>query len=82
MIDIFFWALEGVFWFFPYLMIKTGEIVLAALSLGFHRPRQNKNLDITDEDDSLITIQSPAFWVGIMFWICIGIYLSFYLSGG
>ena len=61
MIDIFFWILELAFWFFPYLMIRTGEIVLAFLSLGYHCPRQNKNLNVSEEYDSLIIIKSPSF---------------------
>ena len=81
------WQLDGErmlgndFFSKPYLMIKTGEVVLAALSLGYHRPRQYKNLDITEEDDSLKAIASPSFWVVVMFWVCIAIYLNFYLSG-
>jgi len=61
-------------------MIQTGEIVLAFLSLGDHRPRRNKNLNVSGEYDSLIAIKSPSFFVGKMFWACIGISLNFYLS--
>lgn len=81
MMDIIFLFLELTFRLIPLLMINTGEIVLAFLSLGYHRPRQNKNLNESEEYDSLITIERPSFWVGIIFWVCIGIYLNFYLSG-
>ncbi len=79
MIDIFFWGLELAFLLYSYLMIVTGEIILTFCSLGYHRKRRNKN--IFEEHDSLIPIASPSFWVGVIFWICIGIYLNFYLSG-
>jgi hypothetical protein len=59
-------------------MIMTGEIVLAILSLGYHRPRFNKNA--YREYTSEFPIKSPSFWVGIMFWTCFGIYLNFYLG--
>ena len=73
MIDILFWVLEIVLSFIPSLMIMTGEIVLAFCSLGYHRPRLNKN--VSEDNDSLVPIKSLSFWVGL------GIYLNFYLSG-
>jgi len=79
MIDIIFWFLELTFRLISSLMIKTGKIVLAVLTLGFHRSGTNKSLE---ESDSLITIEQPSFWVGIIFWVCIGIYLFFYLGRG
>ena len=59
MIDVIFWFLELTFRLIPSLMIKTGKIVLAALSLGFHRSGTNKSLE---ESDSLLTIEQPSFW--------------------
>ena len=79
MIDILFWVLEIVLSFIPSLMIMTGEIVLAFCSLDYHPPRLNKN--VSEEYDSLVPIKSLSFWVGIMFWVGLGIYLNFYLSG-
>ena len=78
MVEIFFWALDLTFRLIPSFLIKTGEIVLVALSLGYYCSGPNKN---SEESESLITIEQPSFWVGIIFWVCIGIYLNFYLSG-
>ncbi len=77
MIDILFLFLDLACRLIPSLMINTGEIILAWLSLGYYCPRQLES----EENDSLITIERPSFWVGILFWVCIGIYLYFNLSG-
>lgn len=71
--------LELVLSFIAPLMIMTGEIVLAILSFGYHRPRLSKN--VYKEYTSELPIKSLSFWVGIMFWTCFGIFLNFYLSG-
>ena len=79
MIDILFLFLELILRLTPIIMIKTGEIVLSAFSLGHYCSRPNKTFE---ETESLITIEQPSFWVGIISWVCIGIYLYFYLSQG
>ena len=56
-------------------MTVTGEMVLAILSLGYHRPRFDK--DSYKEYKSEFAIKSLSFWVGIIFWVCFGIYLNF-----
>lgn len=71
--------LELIFSFIAPLMILTGEIVLAILSLGYHRPRFNK--DSYREYTSEFPIKSLSFLVGIMFWVCIGVYQNFNFSG-
>ncbi len=60
-------------------MIMTGEIVLTILSLGYHRSRFTK--DSYREYTSEFHFKSLSFWVGILFRVCIGVYLDFYLSG-
>jgi hypothetical protein len=80
MLDIFFWALESILLFGPYVMIKTGELILRYLSIGYYCPEQYKTPDTSDENDLVRTIKNPCFWVGMIFWSCLGVYLSFYLS--
>jgi len=74
MIDILFGIFELILSFIPQLMILTGEIVLTVCRLGYHRPRLNTK--VFEEHDSLIPIKSLSFWVGIMFWVSLGIFLS------
>ncbi|MFZ1745082.1 MAG: hypothetical protein WBO24_06315 [Nitrospirales bacterium] len=71
--------LELILSFIAPVMILTGEIVLAILSLGYHRPRFNK--DTYKEYTSEFPVKSLSFWVGILFWVCIGLYLDFDLGG-
>jgi hypothetical protein len=71
--------LELILSFIAPLMILTGEIVLAILSLGYHRPRFNK--DTYKEYTSEFPLKSLSFWVGILFWVCFGVYLDLFLSG-
>lgn len=79
MIDVFFWILEIILSFGTSLMIVTGEIVLTILTFGYHRPRFNK--DTHKEYTSEFPFRNLNFWVGIMFWVCVGAYMRFYLSG-
>ena len=71
--------LELILSFIAPVMILSGEIVLAILSLGYHRPRFNK--DTYKEYTSEFPVKSLSFWVGILFWACIAVYLDFILSG-
>jgi hypothetical protein len=72
-------TLELILSFIAPVMVLTGEIVLAILTLRYPRPRFNK--DIYKEYKSEFPVKSLSFWVGILFWACIGVYLDFILSG-
>ena len=67
---------ELILSFIAPIFIMTGEIVLTILTLGYHRPRFNKYF--YKEYTSELPFKSLSFWVGIMFWVCIGVYLNFY----